>query len=347
MSLSLVWSDRFADHVPPPGHPERVERAGVMRSVVAAWRARGESVLDPEPASRPAIERVHAAGYIDRLAASAGFPAVLDLDTYMSPGSWEAALLAAGAVISAVDHVIDRGGQGLEPTAAFALVRPPGHHALRDRAMGFCLLNNVAIAVAHALARGLARIAVVDYDVHHGNGTQWAFYDEPRVLVVSIHQYPFYPQTGSAGECGVGRGEGLTLNIPMSAGATDADYLLLFERVVEPVLEAYAPELLVLDAGFDAHDRDPLANMHVSTEGFGQIASRLRAAAVRSCGGRVAVATEGGYHLEALRGSLQATVDVLAGAQPAALDGSGEPTDRGRLALELVRAAQGRYWSTL
>jgi acetoin utilization deacetylase AcuC-like enzyme len=214
--------------------------------------------------------------------------------------------------------------------------------------MGFCLLNNVAIAVAHALARDLTRIAVVDYDVHHGNGTQWAFYDDPRVLVVSAHQYPFYPQTGSAGECGVRAGEGFTVNLPLSAGATDADYLLLIDRVVEPILDAFAPDLLVLDVGFDAHDLDPLANMHVSTAGFAAMAARLRAAAIRSCGGRVVLATEGGYHLDAFRDSLQATIDAFA-CPPADIPGpSGEPPTRsGTLSLETVLAAQKRYWSTL
>jgi acetoin utilization deacetylase AcuC-like enzyme len=394
MSLSLIWSDRSADHVPPPGHPERVERAHVMREVVETWRGRGGMVLEPVPASRAQIGRVHAPGYVDRLASSAGYPAVLDLDTYMSPGSWDAAVLAAGAVLTAVHHVLGSGLQtaqnvrsrgsdpidpqdarcadltpegeqdvrfadltpegvqnvrfaDLTPRAAFALVRPPGHHALRDRAMGFCLLNNVAIAVAGALDRGLTRVAVVDYDVHHGNGTQWAFYDDPRVLVISLHEHPFYPQTGSAGECGVGRGEGFTVNIPLSAGAGDADYLLMLDQVVAPVLDAFAPELLVLDAGFDAHDRDPLAHMHVSTDGFGQIAARLRDAAVRSCGGRVAVAIEGGYHLDALRGSLLATVDALGGAEGPPAASSGAPTRSGLLALELVRRTQARYWPTL
>ncbi len=364
MPLSLVWSERSADHLPPPGHPERVERAHVMREVVERWRARGGAVLEPAPATRAQIERVHAAGYVDRLASSAGYPAVLDLDTYMSPGSWDAAVLAAGAVIAAVDTVLapslktrpDAGVPGLNVESAFALVRPPGHHALRDRAMGFCLLNNAAIAVAHALDRGLTRVAVVDYDVHHGNGTQWAFYDDPRVLVISLHQYPFYPQTGSAGECGVGPGEGFTVNIPIPAGAMDGDYLLLLERVVEPILAAFSPELLVLDAGFDAHDRDPLAQMHVSTGGFRRIAGRLHAAAARWCGGRVVAATEGGYQLDALRDSLLATVDSLAGLELQAPGGGSDGESRclpgalsrcGVAALELVRAAQCRYWPTL
>jgi acetoin utilization deacetylase AcuC-like enzyme len=346
MSLVLVWSDSSIDHAPPPGHPERVERGRVMRTVVDAWRDRGGTVLSPAAASRAAIERVHAPWYVDRLAASDGSRAVLDLDTYMSPGSWNAAIVAAGAAITAVDHVL--GTQAVTPQAAFALVRPPGHHALRDRAMGFCLLNNVAIAVAHALERGLARVAVVDYDVHHGNGTQWAFYDDPRVLFISAHQFPFYPETGAAGECGVGAGEGFTVNIPLSAGATDADYLLIVERVVEPILDAFAPQLLVLDVGFDAHDLDPLANMHVSTEGFAMMAGRLRVAAARSCGGRIVLATEGGYHLGALGESLQATIDVLADLPRPIPAWADRPATRtGTSALELVRAAQKRYWSTL
>ena len=356
MSLSLIWSDRSADHIPPSGHPERAERAQAMHEVVEGWRARGGRVVEPAPATRAQIERVHAPGYVDRLASAAGHPAVLDLDTFMSPGSWEAAILAAGAVITAVDCVLAPGprtGQDARcadpaPTAAFAMVRPPGHHALRDRAMGFCLLNNVAIAVAHALARGLTRVAVVDYDVHHGNGTQWAFYDDPRVLVISAHQYPFYPQTGSAGECGVHAGEGFTVNLPLSAGATDADYLLLMDQVVEPILDAFAPELLVLDVGFDAHDLDPLASMRLSTAGFAAIASRLRAAAIRSCGGRVVLATEGGYHLGALRDSLLATIDAFTDRPAAVPDLPSEPPTRaGTEALQLVRAAQKRYWSTL
>ncbi len=359
MSLVLVWSESSIDHAPPSGHPERAERGLVMRDVVDAWRERGGAVVAPAAATRAAVERVHAPGYIDRLAASAGSPAALDLDTYMSPGSWNAAVMAAGAAIAAVDHVQTQTGSGLEsahnahfpdltPQAAFALVRPPGHHALRDRAMGFCLLNNAAIAVAHALERGLSRVAVVDYDVHHGNGTQWAFYDDPRVLFISAHQFPFYPQTGAAGECGVGAGEGFTVNIPLAAGATDADYLLVVEQVVEPILDAFRPELLVLDVGFDAHELDPLANMHVSTEGFARLAACLQAAAVRSCGGRIVLATEGGYHLGALGDSLQATIDVLAGPpRPAPVSAGRPPTRIGTSALELVRAAQKRYWSTL
>ncbi|HEY3381864.1 MAG TPA: histone deacetylase [Vicinamibacterales bacterium] len=349
MPLALVWSDRFTDHVPPPGHPERVDRAVVMREVAEAWRAQGGSVLAPRVPTRAELERVHAAGYVDRLASAAGHPAVLDLDTYMSPGSWEAAQLSAGAALTAVEHVLAEPRDGLL-RAALALTRPPGHHALRDRAMGFCLMNNVAIAVAHALASGVERVAIVDYDVHHGNGTQWNFYADPRVLVISTHQYPFYPMTGAAGECGVGDGEGFTVNIPLGAGATDGDYLLVMRGVVEPVVASYRPELLILDVGFDAHDRDPLGQMHVTTAGFRAIAVHLRRVAEAVAGGRLALAIEGGYNLEALREGLQATIDVLAADVTTPLEAmpvDDRPTALGLAALDLVCAAQKGYWPAL
>jgi acetoin utilization deacetylase AcuC-like enzyme len=348
MALVLVTSETCAGHVPPPGHPERAERYVVMREVAARWRERGGQVLEPRPATRAELERVHAVGYLDRLAAAAGQPAVLDLDTYMSPGSWAAALAAAGAALTALEWVLDpahvpgAGDAGLR--AAAALVRPPGHHALRDRAMGFCLINNLAVAAAAGLARGLERLAIVDYDVHHGNGTQWCFYDDPRVLVVSLHQYPFYPHTGAAGECGVRAGEGFTVNVPLSAGATDADYLHVWRTIVEPVLERFRPQVLLADAGFDAHHLDPMAHMHVTTRGFATIAARLRAAAEAWSDARLAVVTEGGYHLDALRDSLEATVEALAAPVAAAAPADQAPTACGRVAVDLVRAAQRRYW---
>src|SRR5207302_244082 len=154
---------------------------------------------------------------------------------------------------------------------AFALVRPPGHHAERNRAMGFCLYNNIAVAAAHAIARGLDRVAVVDIDVHHGNGTQWMFYDDPHVLYVSSHQYPFYPGTGAADEVGTGAGEGFTVNVPLEAGATDADYEVVYHEAVVPVLEEFSPQLVLVSAGFDAHERDPLGAMRLTTAGYAAV----------------------------------------------------------------------------
>jgi acetoin utilization deacetylase AcuC-like enzyme len=350
MSLVLVTSDRFADHVMPPGHAERVERALVMRAVATRFRGRGGRVLAPRPATRDELEAVHDPAHVDLIAATAGKRVALDPDTYTSADTYDAALLAAGAALTGLDAVLDG-----DADAAFALVRPPGHHAERDRARGFCLFNNIAVAARAALARGLPKVAILDFDVHHCNGTQWSFYDDPRVLVISTHQYPFYPGTGAAGESGVGPGEGTTVNIPFSAGATDADYFLLFDRVVEPVLAAFSPSILLVSAGYDPHQLDPLAQIRMTTAGFRHLAELIRGYAARYCQGRLVLVTEGGYHLEAFEASLQATVDVLAappepGAdrhQPSTPAPVTRATDRGRTALALVRAAQARYWSGL
>ena len=248
----LVTSDRFIDHVTPAGHPERPARAEVMASVASQWAAGGGATADPTAVGTVALLRVHDSDYVEAIASTAGRTMRLDPDTYASADSATVARLAAGAALVGVEHVLDRRGR------AVAFLRPPGHHAERGRAMGFCLFNNVAIAAAHALARGLHKVAIVDYDVHHGNGTQWMFYDDPRVLYVSLHQYPFYPGTGAAQDVGTGAGAGFTVNIPIEAGAGDADYDLLFSSAVLPVLDAFGPELLLLSAGYDAHVRDPL-----------------------------------------------------------------------------------------
>ena len=333
--MIVISSPRFGAHVTPPGHPERIERAEVFDRVAAAWAASGGRTLEPRGATREEILRVHSARHLDEMEAIAGRAAMLDADTFTSPDSHVVALLAAGAAIGAVDHAIDR----RDP--AFALVRPPGHHAERDRAMGFCLYNNVAVAAAHALARGLSRVAIVDIDVHHGNGTQWMFYDEPRVLYVSTHQFPFYPGTGAADETGRGAGAGFTLNIPLEAGATDADYALVYASVVRPVLGQFEPELVIVSAGFDAHEQDPLASMRVTTAGYARIVEALRA---WSGTAGLALVSEGGYNLEVLGECVEASLSALA-AQPHAVELSVDrPAPRGGRALAAVRAAQARYW---
>ena len=225
---------------------------------------------------------------------------MLDPDTFTSPDSYDIARLAAGATIQAAEHAI------AEREPAFALVRPPGHHAEADRAMGFCLFNNVAVAAAAMLARGLERVAIVDIDVHHGNGTQAMFYDEPRVLYVSTHQFPFYPGTGAAEEIGEGAGRGFTVNVPMEAGSTDADYALVHREIVEPVLDEFRPELVLVSAGYDAHERDPLASMRMTTEGYAAVVAQLRDVARRH--GALALVTEGGYELTALAACLDASI---------------------------------------
>jgi acetoin utilization deacetylase AcuC-like enzyme len=339
--LLLITSPRFEEHVTPPGHPERVERAHVFDAVAARWVEKGDvRAVAPRPASRAELERVHDDGYLDRLAAIAGRPAMLDPDTFMSPESLEIALLAAGAAVQAADHAIDR----REP--AFAMVRPPGHHAERERAMGFCLYNNVAVAAAHAIARGVARVAVVDIDVHHGNGTQWMFYEDRRVLYVSSHQYPFYPGTGAAEEVGRGTGEGFTVNVPLEAGATDADYDLVYREAVVPVLEAFAPGLVLVSAGFDAHDRDPLASMRVTSAGYARIVRLLKTTAGRH--GALALVTEGGYELTALAECLDLSIAELVRDGSSGADRPAPAAaPRGERALTAVRAAQKRFWRGL
>ena len=271
------------------------------------------------------------------MAALAGQAVMLDPDTFTSPDSYTIARLATGGTVQAAEHAV------AEREPAFALVRPPGHHAEADRAMGFCVFNNVAVAAAAMLARGLTRIAIVDIDVHHGNGTQATFYEEPRVLYVSTHQFPFYPGTGAADEIGAGAGRGFTVNIPMDAGCTDADYALVHREVVEPVLDEFRPELVLVSAGFDAHERDPLASMRMTTEGYSAVVGLLRDVARRH--GALALVTEGGYDLTALGACLEASVAVLDGGIAPAIEAREAP--RGARAAAQARAALKPLWRAL
>ena len=352
--MILISSPRFEEHVTPPGHPERPERAHVLDVVASDFRNAGGRVLESIAATREELARVHTPEHIERVAGTRGRPAMLDADTFTSPDSYEVALLAAGATVQAAKHALDT------KEIAFAFVRPPGHHAEADKPMGFCLFNNVAIAAAAAIAAGLERVAIVDIDVHHGNGSQRSFYDDPRVLYVSSHQFPFYPGTGAADEVGHKDGTGFTFNVPLEAGATDADYDLVYREAIVPVLREFTPQLTLISAGYDAHEADPLASMRMSAAGYATIVARLRDAALGS--GVLALVTEGGYDLPALRECLEASIGVL--ELPAALDSArareagshksrGEAgshdvsVQRGERALKAVRTAQSAYWRGL
>ena len=341
MALTLVSSDRFVEHQTPPGHPESPERAEVFSVVAAEWRRRGGSVVPPRPATDVQLARVHAEEYLERIEAVNGRPAKLDPDTFTSPESVELAHLAAGAAVDAVERAMSTGG------VVLSLVRPPGHHAESNRAMGFCLYNNVAVAAAHARTLGASRVAIVDYDVHHGNGTQHSFETDPDVLYVSAHQFPFYPGTGAADEVGRAKGEGFTINLPLEVGAVDEDYRIVFAEIVNPVLRQYKPDLLVISAGFDAHERDPLAGMRVTTPAFAAMTRELLIVAEECCSGRLVAVTEGGYDLRALGQSLTGVVNVLAEPRAAAPWPAASPTIRAtRAAAAVAQAKQhlGRFW---
>jgi acetoin utilization deacetylase AcuC-like enzyme len=341
MSLILSHTDRFAEHQTPPGHPECSERAEVMDVVAERWRARGTEVVAPRAATKAQLLRVHDADYIRRISETTGRATALDPDTYTSPESYEIALLAAGAAVDSVERVMSGSCR-----AAMALVRPPGHHAERDRAMGFCLFNNVAVAAAHARTAGAGKVAIVDYDVHHGNGTQHIFEADPHVLYVSIHQYPYYPGTGAVDEIGRGPGRGFTINLPLEAGAVDEDYRTVFADVIVPVLRQFEPDLVILSAGFDAHERDPLGGMRLTTESFAAMTSELRAVAEECCRGRMVAVTEGGYDLQALAASLDAVVETLNGVPLAPRwPGSAVESTRGRVAAQGARQALAAFWS--
>lgn len=305
--VGIVEDPRYQDHRSPPGHPERPERLEAVGRAIAA-RAGALTPVPPRPADDDEILRVHRPAHLERLAdVVRRAPAHLDPDTYVSPASHDVARLAAGATID-LALAVARG----EMQAGFAAVRPPGHHAEAHRAMGFCLLNNVAIAARALQAREqVGKILVLDWDVHHGNGTQHMFEDDPSILYFSTHQFPYYPGTGDVGETGHGHGEGATVNVPMPAGCGDDEYVGVLRRLLAPVARRFGPDLILLSCGFDAHRDDPLASMEVSQAGFAELARTVRRLADELCGGRLVAVLEGGYAPSGLFEGTSALLDTL------------------------------------
>ena len=311
--LGYVLDDLFADHRGPSGHPERPARADAVRDalIAAQIRARGDHV-PIRLATDEELARVHAGSFLDDLVKTVpGRTGWLDPDTFFSPMSWQAARSAAGAASQLATAVLH--GQFAR---GLAVVRPPGHHATRDRAMGFCLLNNVAVAAAAARAAGAARVAIVDWDVHHGNGTQDIFWDDPNVLYLSVHQFPYYPGTGAPTEIGGPAAAGATINVGLPSGSGDSDYAAVFDHVVIPALARFAPDIVLVSAGFDAFEHDPIAGMRVSNAGFAAMARRLRVVADRHASGRIVAVLEGGYDLDGVAGGMTRVLEAFVDPAP-------------------------------
>ncbi|MFQ5701066.1 MAG: histone deacetylase [Acidobacteriota bacterium] len=299
----LVIHPDYLEHLTGPDHPERPVR---VRAITDHLRETGlmqdMPLIAPRPAEREWIERIHAPEYVDRVKryCESGRSMIDSMDTNLSRRSFDVALLACGGALAAADAIMAG-----ESSRAFCAVRPPGHHALRDVAMGFCLFNNVAITARYLQNRhGLERILIVDWDVHHGNGTQDAFYDDPSVFFFSIHQYPFYPGTGGTAETGVGRGIGYTLNVPMEAGRGDDDYRRVFEEKLGPKVLEFDPDFILISAGFDAHRADPLGGMNLTEDGYARLSALVGSWAAQVCHGRILSTLEGGYDAGALARSV-------------------------------------------
>ncbi len=306
----LIYDEIYLEHKTTPGHPERPER---LVEIVGKLKTEGlhSQLLEvkPAPAGMDWIQAVHSLEYIDRaMRCSENNVGYLDSpDVPISPRSYEAAVMAAGGVLAAVDAVMEQ-----KVSNAFCAVRPPGHHALEDQAMGFCIFNNVAIGTKYVQKKyGLSKVLIVDWDVHHGNGTQATFYDDPTVLYFSVHQYPFYPGTGSEAEKGSGKGLNFCINVPLQAGSGDSVYVEAFEKKLRPAALDFSPDFVFISAGFDAHENDLLGGMAVTSEGFARLTEIVKGIAQKCCEGRLVSVLEGGYHLEGLADSVESHIRVL------------------------------------
>ena len=310
LPTGLVYDPVYLRHDTGPDHPERPER---LTAIIEELKRQGLydrlRLIKPRKAELRWLETIHSAAYVAEVhrACRQGLPYLHSIDTPICAESYEVALMAVGGVLAAVDAVMS--GQVAN---AFCAIRPPGHHALRERAMGFCLFNNVAVAARYAQKRhGLRRILIVDWDVHHGNGTQAAFYADPSVMYFSTHRYPFYPGTGSRSEVGIGEGRGTTLNVPLPAGSGDDAFVEAFREVLRPAAEKFRPDFIFISAGFDAHRDDPLGGMRMTEEGYRRLTRIVMNIAADTCDGRIVSLLEGGYNLQALGRSVAAHIGEL------------------------------------
>jgi acetoin utilization deacetylase AcuC-like enzyme len=340
MTTGIILDRRYLDHNMGAWHPESPQRLEAVYGMIEAGLPFSLEIIPPRLAADREIEYVHACEYVAMIKQTSGKPHVsLDPDTSTSAKSYETALLAAGGAIAAADAIMDN-----RIANAFALVRPPGHHAEFREARGFCLFNNVAIAAEHLLrTRGLKRILIADWDLHHGNGTQHAFYSRKDVLYFSTHQYPYYPGTGSWRESGAGEGEGFTVNVPLRPGKGDGDYVFIYRTILGRIAASFQPEFILVSAGFDIYAGDPLGGMSVTGKGFGALASELAHMAEKLCQDRILFVLEGGYDLEGLAEGVKRVLGQLSGEAETVLVRA-EISDETRREIEPVLDVQGKYW---
>ena len=342
MATGVIFSEDFKKHLTGEGHPESPERMdAVARAIASLSLSSRIRTLAPRPAEKEQILLVHWEHLYNEVQGTANRDRTfLDSDTVAMRETAMAAHLAVGAVLTAVESVMGGNVQN-----AFAFSRPPGHHAKPDKAMGFCIFNNIAIGAQYALQRyKLQRVMVIDFDVHHGNGTQEIFYASPEVLFVSLHQSPHYPGTGSLGEVGKDEGEGYTLNVPLRAGLGNGDYLRILRDIVIPVGMAFNPELVLVSAGFDAHRDDPLGGMELTQEGYAAMTGEILRLARSTCEGKAVFVLEGGYHLVALERAIASVLNVMSGDRPPEIN---EVYRWSREVVSDLRRAHGKHWAGL
>ena len=343
MTIGIVRNDIYLEHITDSYHPENPDRLKNIYSMLDAMDNSGIVYVSPRMATHEEIALNHDMYYIESIASTKGKERRLDPDTVASPKSYEASCMAVGGVLELADMLvagtIDKG---------FALIRPPGHHAERNRAMGFCIFNNIAVCARYLEKKhNFSRILVVDFDLHHGNGTQHSFYRDSKILYFSTHEYPYYPGTGWYEEVGDDEGRGYTVNVPLSHGMGNAEYSYIFKEVLVPIADLYKPEIMLVSAGFDTHCDDPLGGMKVTEDGFAEMTKIILDISEKHCNGKTLFVLEGGYDLNGLTGAVKSVIMEMKGVPALTLDKKGSPSKEVIQVVDRVKKTMRPYWPGL